>query len=207
MVYNISDKLKKKGYFDMKYYSFMFCYERIPACLSNFCEALKRIGEINPFNIQRVTIKRLVRRNAVELTDNYFLKRGILNVRFYLNKHLGKSGKYSNRMVLKSAQLYCYESKQEGVVDIQTILPVKEFLKIVEATYTLLRQNDLNFCNHLLSIQSKDVDFYGKKANKSKELKTICPIQTNIVLFSKMKKDIKAIMMFQEEIKKKAGVL
>ena len=148
--------------------------------------ALQRLGELDPFDIKKTTLLG-VKQATMNLSEKDLFNRGVLTVRKYLNRHLGKSGKYTNRMIKKTARILAREA--DGCVYLTANLPKKDTLKIVSATYMLLRTYDKAYCTLLFNTETNDI--YKEKLHiKSTLLTTVFPIQTNIVLRSKPATDI-----------------
>lgn len=163
----------------MKYVTFEASFETCPNCYVNMRQALKRIGELNPYKIKRTTLKGGIRLPKKKLKDKDFINRGILNVRYALNRNLGKSGKFSNRMIIKSSQLK--KKDIEGVFQFKTSIPGKDFAKIVAKTYIILWNFDSKFCQQLIVDERTDV-YQPRITNNSNAFIAIAPIQTNIIV-------------------------
>lgn len=164
----------------MKYISLEVAFNKVPASKDNFLLALKRIGEIDPKNIKRTTLKYKFAQKT-EFTDSDYVKRGILNVRKVLNSNLGKNGKYKNRMFQFISGIKVREKGNEHYC--WTRIPHSEYTDIVNATYKLLKQVDSQYCDYLLNLERNDV--YKVKAEIKKIfLETTAPVQTHVVLMS-----------------------
>ena len=165
----------------MKYYQYKHDYKNIPNCKNNLKKALKRIGELDPFSVKRTTLSRH-KQVANTLTDKQLFNRGVLNVRLALNRNLGKSGKYSNRMIKM-----CATVKTEELADysyyLSAKLPQMDYIKIVQTTYTILWQFDRPFCEQLFSIEKSD-SYPFKDRYKNPVFKSTAPIQTNLIIRS-----------------------
>lgn len=170
----------------MKYVPFCSGFEISPTCFANMFKALERIGEIDPFSIKKTTLYG-IRKEKDILSKKDKINRGILTVRKALNRHLGKSGKYTNRMIRKTATI---KSKEESTNDktiywLTTSLPKKDdAIKIVATTYNILWTFDHSCCCDLLNGEISD-GYKPKIEIKNTVLKTLVPIQTNIVVRSK----------------------
>ena len=141
--------------------------------------AYKRLGEINPYKVKRHERKKSHRN--IKLSDGKLIHLGMLNVRKRLNRHLGKSGKYTNTMLKKTAKV---TSKiKNGVLYLGTSVPKDAYIKIVLETYLMLWQYDQACCLHLLSIEAADT-YPAKETNQQVPTKALTPIQTNIYLRS-----------------------
>lgn len=168
-----------QGGVNLKYITFEAGFETCPNCYINMRMALKRIGEINPFKIKRTSIKGGIRKPETRFRERDYIKRGILNIRYVLNRNLGKSGKFSNRMIDKSSQLK--RKDIEGICYLRTSIPGKDFAKIVATTYIVLWSVDPQLCLKL--IQDECIDPYQPKiTNKNDVFVAIAPIQTNIIV-------------------------
>lgn len=157
----------------MKYYNLTGSFDKKLISHNSFKKALKRIGELNPYDIKRATLKvnHTTNTTSGHLTKKQLYNRGVLSVRRKLNGHLGKSGKYTNRMIKKTAEIRTIDKKTYS-----TKLPKYDYLKIAKATYFLLQQYDEKYCQALF----KDAD--NDNINiECPYLKTTAPIQTEIV--------------------------
>ena len=165
----------------MKYISLEVAFNRVPASKDNFLLALKRIGEMNPKNIKRTTLRYKFALKT-DFTDSDYVKRGILNVRKVLNSNLGKNGKYKNRMFKSISGIKVREKGNEYYC--WTHIPHSEYTDIVNATYMLLRQVDPKYCDYLLSLERND-GYKVKAEIKKLFLETTAPVQTHVVLMSR----------------------
>lgn len=152
-------------------------------CENNLFEAYKRLGELDPFNIKKykLTILKKDKKASDELTDKQLIQRGILNVRKALNRNLGKSGKFSNKMLRKTAEIVVRTSN--NTIYLGADLPKKSYIKITNMVYNMLYVHDPDLCTSLLNIESKD-DYPAQDMNRFDSTKAITPIQTNICLRS-----------------------
>ena len=152
----------------MKYLSVEVAFDRIPASKNNFLLALKRIGEIDPKNIKRTTLRYKFAQKT-KFTDSDFIKRGILNVRKVLNSNLGKNGKYKNRMFKSISGIKVREKENKHYC--WAHIPHSEYTDIVNATYILLKQFDSKYCAYLLNLERND-DYKVKAEIKKLFLET-----------------------------------
>ena len=163
----------------MKYVTFDASFELCPNCYVNMRQALKRIGELDPYGIERTTLKGGIRLPKKKFKDKDYINRGILNVRFALNRNLGKSGKFSNRMIIKSSQLK--KKDLDGVYQFTTSIPGKDFVKIVAKTFFILWSFDPQFCQQLIADEYADM-YLPKIKNNNNAFISMVPIQTNIIV-------------------------
>lgn len=164
----------------MRKYIFKVCKNEILRSDKNFRKALRRIGELDPLNVKRSTLKvtHLTVFKTEDMKERQLINRGILNVRKKLNRNLGKSGKYTNSMIQS-----CSKIKVEHDGDYHTYfakLPIKEFLKITIETYILLWQCDEQFCDQLLSLVDKDIS--ELISIRPLPLRTTAPVQTDLII-------------------------
>lgn len=164
----------------MKYLRLHISFNKKPNSIVNLSSALIRIGEADPMNVNRVTLKRKRHQNEALSRNNYFM-RGILNVRKYLNGTLGKNGKYSNTMIASISKIRIRSNN-----DYFIRIPHGEYIRIVDAIYSLLHSIDCPYCNYLLNIELND-DYVPKDPKLKLEYKTISPVQTHIILISTCK--------------------
>ncbi len=163
----------------MKYLRLHVAFSGNLNSINNMKKALQRIGEVNPFNIKRTTLRvNYIKKET--LSEKDYFNRGILNVRKELNKNLGKNGKYKNKMIRLSSKVKT-SNKGEGFCSI--CVPHAEFIKIINATYTLLSKVDPAFCKKLLDIEIfatyKPKSIINKVSNQ-----TVAPVQTHIINMS-----------------------
>ena len=164
----------------MKYLSVEAAFTRVPMSKDNFLLALKRIGEIDPKNIKRMTLRHQFNQKT-QFSDWDYIKRGILNVRKVLNSNLGKNGKYKNRLFNSIARIKVSQRGDEYYC--WTHIPHSEYIAIINETYILLDQIDPQYCANLLAMERGDA--YRIKAEINKEfLETTAPVQTHIILMS-----------------------
>lgn len=164
----------------MRKYTFKVCKNGILQSDKNFRKALRRIGELDPLNVKRSTLKvtHLTVFKTEDMKDRQLINRGVLNVRKRLNRNLGKSGKYTNGMIQS-----CSEVKVEHDGNYHTYsakLPIKEFLRITVETYFLLWQCDEQLCKKLLCLTEQDINELYEI--KPLPLKTTALVQTDLVV-------------------------
>lgn len=182
-----------------KYFTFRQDYDKVPKSQENFIKALKHIGMKDPEKIVKTSLYSLKPDPEEKLTDKEYIGRGILNVRKVLNRNLGLSGKYKNRMIRFCAEIETVKI-ENGNVWLKAKLPYKEYKKIVDTTYTILKKCDKQYCNKLL--QEEEKDFYiQKNFYRNRKFKTIAPIQTNMIVRTNKGKT-EQITEFTEEFKK-----
>lgn len=165
----------------MKYIKLEASFTKSPNCANNLNKALKEIGRKDPLQIKRFTLKRNHKNDNNNPTEKQLINRGILNVRKSLNGNLGSHGKFSNRMIKKTAEIK--KNKKNKQVCLLTQLPYKDYLRITLHTYFLLYQVNKDFCSKLLEIEKED-QYPFKDSNNSVATKSITPVQTNIVIRS-----------------------
>lgn len=165
----------------MKYLSLSADYSILPTCMNNMSLALKRIGEANLLHVPLWRVRKNNLHDVEQLTDKQLINLGVLNIKKRLNHHLGKNGKYSGRMIRRTASLK--RVKSADVINLITTFPRNDFIEIVVATYTLLYTIDANYCATLLGFVESD-DYTGKELNRNLPTRTICPIQANIIIRS-----------------------
>lgn len=163
-----------------KYYTFEYEYGELPFSRNNFVKAIKRLGIINPNKIKKTSLHGMAINDSVSLSSQQKFNRGILNIRKELNTHLGTSGKYTNRMI-KFSSWYKIIEKNDEYVKIKTKIPKKEFKNIVETTYKLLQENDLDYCKKLQDIEAKDY-IPTKGIIKKNIYRIIAPLQTDALI-------------------------
>lgn len=164
----------------MKYYNFEAWFDRYPCSCNNMRKALHRIGEINPFEIKRLSLSN-GRKCPKNLSERKYVKRGVLNIRSALNGNLGKSGKFSNRMI--TCLLSVKQRGKDGDFYLKTTIPKKEFAKIAATIFCVLWNQDSMYCERLLLDEQKDI-YSQKILNNCRALCAIVPIQTNIIVRS-----------------------
>lgn len=163
-----------------KYYVFKLDYDKMPESKNNFNKTLKRLGQKDPKGIVKTSLHGRKPNPGKKLSDKQYISRGILNVRKELNRHLGKSGKYTNRMIYLSAQVEICRI-EDNKVYLKSKLPYKAYKKIVSATYNLLKKCDNSYCKELQNIEQNDT-YLQNKIYKSIKYKTVAPIQTNMII-------------------------
>ena len=181
-----------------KYYTFTQDYLNFPESVFNFKKALKRIGELDPKHIEKTSLFGRKPDKDKKLKEGQLIGRGILNVRFVLNRHLGKSGKYSNRMIRLSSEAIINET--DSSFWIKSKLPKADYKKIVYNTYNILKDCDESYCLKLLNIENKDKYPYQDYHNDMK-MKSIAPIQSNLIIRT-IKGKTEAITTFAKEFRK-----
>lgn len=182
----------------MKYISLGANYSILPMCMNNMKLALKRIGEANLFNISLWRVRKNRASNVMPLSDNQLIKLGILNVKKQLNRNLGKNGKFTGRMIRKTASIKQNQSDDSN--ELITTFPRNDVIRIVIATYNLLYAIDANCCTKLLEVVESD-DYNGKELNRNLQTRTIWPIQSNIIIRSVGKtKEDKAVINSLKDI-------
>lgn len=153
-------------------------FNNIPSSLSNTYDALLKLGELAPDRVKRKVLgKNYSKIIITELPHKVLFKLGILYVRLSLNRHLGKSGKYTNRLIRMVAISKTYTTPDQKI-HIISMVPKKEYFKVISCIYCLLRGLDYNFSNSLECRYSESVEI------NNPVLKCILPIPTNIVLRS-----------------------
>lgn len=164
----------------MKYYCFEAWFDRHPCSCDNMKKALRRIGEINPFEVKRLSLAN--GQKCVEnLSERKYIKRGVLNIRRVLNRNLGKNGKFTNRMFMK---LFGVKQREaHGNFYLKATIPKREFAKIVTTVFCVLWGQDPDYCEQLL-FDELEGQYSPKILNNSRALCAIAPIQTNIVVRS-----------------------
>lgn len=165
----------------MKYISLSANYAILPMCMKNMKFALKRIGEANLFDVPLWRVRKNRAGNVKPLSENQLINLGILNIKKQLNRNLGKNGKFTGRMIKKTASIKHYKSAD--AIELITTFPRNDFISIVIATYNLLYTIDANYCSKLMEIVESD-DYEGKELNMNLQTRTICPIQSNIIIRS-----------------------
>ena len=169
----------------MKYSYFDWHYKGVPVSENHFEEALKRIGEINPYAISTKKLFNTPKSKSREMRAVDYFNLGVLNVKRRLNGHLGKSGKFTLTMIKKTAKIK--HSKHDDHTLLISV-PKKDYIKIALATYMLLWENDRDFCKKLLSTAEKDSLLLIDK-NKQIAMKTVAPLHTDIIIRSRGKTD------------------
>lgn len=166
----------------MKYTNLEVDYTKTPFCKENLLRALFEIGKNDPMNVERYTLKRKHNNENMnsELTERQLIKRGVLNVRMYINRNLGKNGKVSNRMIYKMSNVR-EKILKSGEILLAVKLPHDQFMRIAGATYILLYNCNPYECKRLLHLEEND-EFSFKKANNNIVLRCVVPIQTNITI-------------------------
>lgn len=164
----------------MKYVSFCADFSTYPVCYKNMKLALRRLGELDPLDVKKTTLNG-IRVQKTNLSEKDLFNRGVLTVRKALNRNLGKSGKYTNRMIRKTSKINAKE--KDGILYLTTSIPKKDTKRIISITYTMLWAFDNNYCISLLNTES-NAEYKEKLDIKNVLLKTIFPIQTNIILRS-----------------------
>lgn len=153
--------------------------------------------KVDLYGIERTTLKRGAKKSEQHFKDKDYISRGVLNVRYALNRNLGKSGKYSNRMILETAKIHKYANRNNASYRMWTKVPNDGYVKIVAKIYTLLYTIDSSCCEFLM--QRENVAGYRPKIqNNSRVFSTVVPIQTNIIVRSqpetehgkKLRKDV-----------------
>lgn len=168
----------------MKYLYSEVDYPNDVNCKNNLFQAYKRIGELDPYNVKRFTLMRKPsKKNALQSrpSDNQLIQRGILNVRRRLNHNLGKSGKYTNRMLMRTANVKMII--KNGNLWMGSSVPKMDYLHITIETYLILQKYDWDYCKKLLGIEKNDT-YPSQDINRHLATKVITPIQTNIFLRS-----------------------
>lgn len=168
----------------MKYLPLEAEFNKVPACIVNMEEALFRLGQINPHNISpRKACWDLASIESNRIPRYKLIKMGILNVKKTLNGHLGKSGKYTTKMISQTAHIRTTQ-KENGVWILSTRIPAREFIAIVVKIYLELWTYDKSYCYKLLNIESHD-NYPGQKLFDEIAMKVIAPIQANIIFLTK----------------------
>lgn len=165
-----------------KYYTFEQDFETMPVSKDNFVKAIIRIGQKDPLGVRKTSLCGHVPGDTVALTKKQYFNRGVLNVRKKLNSNLGLSGKYTNRMIRLSTEIEVLKI-DNNYIWLKTKLPKKAFKDIVLATYNILNKCDKKLCQDLLAVEKSD-KYIMKNFYSSKKIKTIAPIQTNMVIRS-----------------------
>ena len=161
-----------------KYVPFEGDFKQIPSSIDNMRQALIRLGKFAPDRVIRKAFGRNYKKVKIdELPEPMLFKLGILYVRLSLNKHLGKSGKYKNKLIIRVAQAKI-RTTSDGNVHIICMVPKKEYFRITSCIYNLLHAMDCDFLTSLMDIYNEDVKI------KNPVLKAVIPIHTNIVLRS-----------------------
>lgn len=164
----------------MKYLHLTTGFSKIPMSLGNLGRAIQRIGEIDPYRIKRTTLKRKCT-NINQLSDKEFFYRGVLNIRKRLNRHLGKNGKCTNKMIILISRVYeMFDDEQLYLI---AHVPYATYVKIINATYEILKEIDPMFCNCLLETELTD-NYMPKADIKKVSLESMAPVQTHIILMS-----------------------
>ncbi len=169
----------------MKFLYFDWHYKVLPVSENHFEEALKRIGEINPYAINTNKLFKHPKSKSREMREIDYFNLGVLNVRRKLNGHLGKSGKFTMTMIRKSAKIK-HSKHDENTLIIS--VPKKDYIRIALATYMLLWDNDRAFCKKLLTMTENDELLMTEK-NQQIAMKTVAPVHTDIIIKSKGKTD------------------
>ena len=165
----------------MKYITLSADYSTLPMCANNLKLALKCIGKANLLHVPLWRVRKNSLHNVAQLSDNQLINLGVLNIKKQLNHHLGNNGKYSNRMIRRTASLK--QNKSADAINLITSFPKNDLIAIIIATYTLLYTIDANYCATLLGFVEID-DYTGKDLNRNLPTRTICPIQSNIIIRS-----------------------
>ncbi len=164
----------------MKYLSVHVAFDEVPNTINNFKNALKRIGELDPENVRRTTLRKGYTKKE-DFSEKDYINRGVLNIRKLLNSNLGKNGKYTNRMILLLSDIKV--SNRNKQIHCLTRVPHADYINIVKTTYRLLNAIDKEFCYELLNNELQST--YRPKAKIKKEsLRTTAPVQTHIILMS-----------------------
>lgn len=163
-----------------KYFCVRYVYDVVPMSQQNFRKALKRIGQKDPWKIRKTRLHGKVPRLGAILSEKDYINRGVLNVRKELNRHLGESGKYTNRMISFCSKVTCIKA-DDGTIWLRAKLPLKEYKRIIEATYKLLNQCDSGLSKSLLQYEKED-KYFMQNFYKSRCYKTVAPIQTNMII-------------------------
>ena len=163
------------GEIKLKYCNLEVEYHTIMLSSENFRKALVRIGELDPFDIKVTTFhyNHLSKKSNEAMNVKDYFKRGVLNVRYYLNRHKGKSGKYTNQMIECAARI----EQDELTLKCKIKVPKKDYINIAVATYIILWQWDRAFCQNLLFLTAGD----PIEQNRQIAVQTIAPIHTDIV--------------------------
>lgn len=153
-------------------------FDYIPLSLFNTYEALLKLGELAPERVKRKVLgKNYNSIQTNELHEKELFKLGVLYVRLSLNRHLGKSGKYKNRLIKMVAQAKL-RTTSDGKIHIICMVPKKDYFRIITCIYCLIWELDRNFTDSLECKYNETV------AINSPMLKCVIPIPTNIVLRS-----------------------
>lgn len=163
----------------MKYLNLVLYTNIIPTCIDNFSQIVCRIGEINPENINCTSLFRKYNKEEMQPTKSNYFKMGILNLRKNLNRHLGHSGKYSNRMIRKISNISKKRISQRSFL-LKESVPHAEYINIVKMAYKILYEIDPMMAADLYKMHENDN--YDGKATSSICFGTVAPIQTSIIL-------------------------
>ena len=164
----------------MKYYKFQKSYGKMPNSMFNMKDALCRIGEINPYNINLAKYSSSYRENP----DKNNVKRkqlvylGILNVKRRLNGHLGPNGKFTIRMIRLTATP---KKKGNNSNVIKTVIPKVDYIRIASLTYDMLWQKDRLYCLGLLNKEKND-NLFAKEICSRTSLLSVVPVQTDCII-------------------------
>lgn len=185
-----------------KYYSFKYDYDCLPKSKDNFRNALMRIGEKDPKRIRKTSLNGRKPDQNEELSDKKLVNRGILNVRKELNRHLGKNGKYSNRMIKFCSEVAFVETNEKAIW-LKAKIPHEAYSEIIRAAYKLLEDCDIAYCKNLFETEKHDKyiyqDFYSNEM-----FKTTAPIQTNMIIRT-FKGNTEEIVTYANEFRKNIG--
>lgn len=129
-------------------------FTNIPACYNNMYLAIKRIGELDPYKINRTTLRKTHKEKQYWTERNYF-QCGVLNLLKVLNGGLKKRGKFSINMINRICKLK--RSKGDGVVEVTARFPHngQKYCQLVRAIYKILWDNDREYCIELLGYTNK----------------------------------------------------
>lgn len=153
-------------------------FDKIPDSFPNTYDALIRLGELAPERVKRKVLGNKYNQMALsDISKKVLYKMGISCVRLYLNRHLGKSGKYSNRLIKTISNLKSNTSSN-GKIHIISMVPKKEYFKVISAIYCLLWAFDYDYAQLLLGRYNQNTVIYNNA------LKCVIPIHTNLVIRS-----------------------
>lgn len=183
----------------MKTIPFEVDFVNYPVCANNMREALIIIGRIDPFKIRRTTLKRN-NEHRTFMSDYAYLNRGVLNVRYALNRNLGKGGKYTNRAIRQTLKI---TRRQGNTLYLKARVPNKtrDYVKLLTTIYTILWNYSPSNCERLL-LRELENQYSPRVDIKNLVFKSVSPIQTNIIMRSSpMTDESKAL---QDEISRLA---
>lgn len=167
--------------------------------------ALRAIGLHNPYGIQFLSIAKRYERYdaAVALNTKELIKLGELNVYRRLNKSLGRNKHFSIRLIRLSCAVKVVEREVGGAsIYLHRVqLPWREFVLIISTIFQMLDEADKTLKTDLEKREENDV-YSSKKVSYNKKLRTVAPIQTNVVLSCEIDPRLKGLKELQGALKR-----